>query len=276
MFSPYFAWARRRGKADAEDHAALNVALYGRGASRWSMTERGRASLDRSADTLAIGPSRVLWDGSALRFDIDEIAAPVPRRIRGTVRVTPHALVDRAIAIDASAQHWWTPIAPSARIEVALESPALRWSGEAYVDGNHGAEPLAERIRRWQWSRGHVDGSTVVTYDVTDRDDAELTLALAFDRNGTISTFTPPPRVALPPTLWRIRRAIRSDGVATIEETLEDTPFYARSLVVGRVLGQAAISVHESLDLDRFRAPVVQAMLPFRMPRHTRPKAATR
>jgi carotenoid 1,2-hydratase len=49
--------------------------------------------------------------------------------------------------------------------------------------------------------------------------------------------------------------------------TLEDAPFYARSLIGHRVDGEDAISMHESLDLDRFANPVVKAMLPFRMPR---------
>ena len=46
--------------------------------------------------------------------------------------------------------------------------------------------------------------------------------------------------------------------------TLEDTPFYARSEVAGRVLGEDARGVHEALDLDRFNARVVQLMLPYR------------
>ena len=49
--------------------------------------------------------------------------------------------------------------------------------------------------------------------------------------------------------------------------TLEDAPFYARSLVAAKLLGESVILMHESLSLDRFRMPVVQAMLPFRMPR---------
>ena len=31
VFSPYYAWARRRGPADPLNHCALNVALYGTG-----------------------------------------------------------------------------------------------------------------------------------------------------------------------------------------------------------------------------------------------------
>jgi len=33
------------------------------------------------------------------------------------------------------------------------------------------------------------------------------------------------------------------------------------------LLGERVEAVHESLSLERFRLPVVQAMLPFRMPR---------
>jgi carotenoid 1,2-hydratase len=36
------------------------------------------------------------------------------------------------------------------------------------------------------------------------------------------------------------------------------------------MFGTPAQAVHESLSLDRFRAPWVQAMLPFRVPRARR------
>jgi carotenoid 1,2-hydratase len=49
--------------------------------------------------------------------------------------------------------------------------------------------------------------------------------------------------------------------------TLEDTPFYARSVVRTRLLGEPVTAMHESLSLDRFSALWVQAMLPFRIPR---------
>ncbi len=47
----------------------------------------------------------------------------------------------------------------------------------------------------------------------------------------------------------------------------EDAPFYSRSLLAARICGEAVEPVHEALDLDRFRNPLVRAMLPFRMPR---------
>jgi carotenoid 1,2-hydratase len=49
VFSPYYALARRKGGADPENFCALNVALYGEGGHRWSMTERGRRFISRDA-----------------------------------------------------------------------------------------------------------------------------------------------------------------------------------------------------------------------------------
>jgi carotenoid 1,2-hydratase len=49
--------------------------------------------------------------------------------------------------------------------------------------------------------------------------------------------------------------------------TLEDGPFYTRSIMATRLLGEDIELMHESLSGDRFASPVVKAMLPFRMPR---------
>ena len=53
-------------------------------------------------------------------------------------------------------------------------------------------------------------------------------------------------------------------------KTLEDAPFYARSVISAKLLGEPVTLMHESLSLDRFKMPIVQAMLPFRMPRALR------
>ncbi len=149
-----------------------------------------------------------------------------------------------------------------------MTAPEIRWSGAAYLDSNRGDEPLESAIRRWNWSRGDVDGGAVVLYDSMERDGRHTSLALKFDRNGDVHPFEPPKPAALPSTRWRIARATRSqDGSASVIRTLEDTPFYARSLVKSQLLGQDTRCFHESLDLDRFKSPIVQAMLPFRMPR---------
>ncbi len=270
MFSPYYAWARRRGAAAAAEHVALNVALYGRD-RRWSMTERGASAAQRDATRYAIGPSALAWDGNALTVEIDEIAAPLPRRIRGRVRVIPHALVTHTALLDAAGAHRWRPIAPTARVEVELSAPGLRWQGEGYFDSNEGDEPLERNLRCWHWSRGSLREGTAVLYDVEQRDGARTALALRFDPRGGVHPFESPAPVALPRSGWRIARATRSEGAdAQLRRTLEDTPFYARSVVAQRLLGESIEAVHESLDLDRFRTPIVQAMLPFRMPRRSR------
>ncbi len=271
VFSPYYAWARRRGPADPEEHCGLNVALYGDAGKRWALTERGRRSLARGPSSLRLGPSALHWDGDALTARVDEIAVPLPSRIRGRVRVRPVGLVSEAFHLDGAGRHAWQPLAPCAQVEVALEQPALDWRGRAYLDTNWGSEPLADAFARWHWSRSALrDGATAVLYDVVRRSGPRLGLALRLGPGGAVERIAAPPTARLPTTaIWRIPRETRGEanGSARVAKTLEDTPFYARSLVQTRLLGESVTSVHESLSLDRFRRPWVQMLLPFRMPR---------
>jgi carotenoid 1,2-hydratase len=275
VFSPYYAWARRRGNSSPQNHCALNVALYGPRASRWAMTERGAARVAREQSVLAIGPSALEWIDDGMDVHIDEVCAPIPWRILGKIRLQPSALGERSYLMDAAGRHRWTPFAPCARIDVRLEEPALRWSGIAYFDSNCGAEPLEEAFRSWTWSRASVPGGAVVLYDVTARSAAQpaqapaCALALHFGQDASAQAIELPPLVRLPTTGWRVARRTRADlGYgARIVRTLEDAPFYSRSLLDTRLLGSSAPAIHESLDLDRFRARWVQCLLPFRMPR---------
>ncbi len=266
VFSPYYAWARRGGGGDPARFCAVNAVLYGP-AGRWAMTERGAGSLQRDAASLSIGPSSLQWDGAALTIHLDEWTMPIPRRLRGTVRLHPAALYPQRFILDAPGLHRWQPIAPGARVEVALESPGLRWSGPAYFDTNDGDGPLEAAFSGWEWSRASTQGGAAVLYEAQRRDGTGQCLALRFDGAGGVMPFEPPAAAALPRTRWRVPRSTRSDGGARVMRTLEDTPFYARSVLESRLLGEAVTAVHESLSLDRFRAPWVQAMLPFRMPR---------
>lgn len=272
VFSPYYAWARRRGTARAENHNALNVALYGRDA-RWTMTERGREGLSRSADRLRIGPSGLHWDGDRLTIDIVERGAPIPRKVCGQVVVTPAALNTRTFDLDAAGRHAWRPIAPRARIEVRMESPRLHWHGDAYWDMNWGVEPLEDRFVSWDWSRTMLaDGSSAILYHARPRGEPARALGLRFDAAAACEPFDPPADHRLPATpIWRIGRGMQSEGrPPRVIRTLEDTPFYARSLVGARLLGDQREMVHESLSLTRFGQPWVQVLLPFRMPRRRR------
>jgi carotenoid 1,2-hydratase len=271
VFSPYYARARRRGTAAPENHVAVNIALYGKGVRRWTMTERGRSALDRTRDTLRIGPSQMHWNGKALELSLDELSVPMPGRVRGTVRVVPQCLPSRAFVLDQAGRHLWQPIAPMARADVRLSSPDLQWSGHAYFDHNHGTEPLEDGFESWDWSRQNTGNSARILYDVVRRGGANEILSVEVLKDGRIAHFESPPRAGLPPAFWRVSRSTRCDdgALASVVQTLEDAPFYARSLIRSSINGDKSLSVHESLDLNRFRSTAVQAMLLFKMPRRT-------
>ena len=265
VFSPYYAWSGRR---DPLDHCAVNVALYGPNGKRWAMTERGRGRVTREARALAIGTSALSWDGAGLTIDIDEVAAPLPRRIRGVVRIEPGGVNNERFALDAAGRHIWRPIAPAARVSVALSAPDLRWGGDGYLDMNAGAEPLEAAFSDWTWSRAPLSKGSAILYDARRRVDGRRVLALRFDKSGRCERMEPPPVARLPATGWRVVRQTRADdGEALVLRGFEDAPFYARSLVSARLFGERVAAVHESLSLDRFANPLVRLMLPFRMPR---------
>ncbi|EKV32846.1 Hydroxyneurosporene dehydrogenase [Caenispirillum salinarum AK4] len=271
VFSPYYAWTRRKGPTDPARHCCMNVVLYGASANRWAMTERGAASLARDATTIRIGPSGLRWEGGVLTVDFDEVTAPIPGRLKGRLRVHADAVTPRAFTLDPAGAHRWWPIAPSSRVEVVLEKPALSWKGRAYFDTNDGSEPLEKGFKDWDWCRAPLkDGGAAILYETRPLDGPSRCLSLRIGRDGSSREIEPPPPVMLPKTrLWRIRRASRSQApeAARVAGTLEDTPFYARSLLSLRLAGEDATAVHESLDMRRFTNPLVQAMLPFRMPR---------
>jgi carotenoid 1,2-hydratase len=292
VFSPYYAWARRRGATDPVNHCSFNVALYGTPQARWSMTERGSHKVTRDENFLSIGPSSIYWRDDALEIQLDEICAPLPKRIAGTVRLWPTTLCDHRYTLGGSGRHHWCPFAPCARIEVELSKPRQNWRGIGYLDGNFGDEPLEDAFQSWNWSRASAPESTVVLYDYLARPAApqtrapldgslsspatpppgeqhEQSLALRFDARGGVEPFEPPPAAPLRTTAWGVARRTRSDAgtEARVKETLEDGPFYSRSLLETTLLGQPMTAFHESISLDRFRSRWVQCLLPFRMPR---------
>ena len=270
VFSPYYAFARRKGPADPLDHCAINVAVYrGRG-SRWAMTERRRSAVSRTRDHFMVGTSGVSWDGRSLTISIDEITVPIPGRIRGTVRVVPTAITGQAFTLNEDGHHQWWPIAPCARVQVRLDHPQLRWQGDGYFDMNRGSAPLEQGFVDWQWARGAMQDGTAILYEAQRRDGSRTDLALTFDVQGRLRRFEPPPLIELRRTGWRVGRSVRSEENARVIRTLEDAPFYARSVVSAKLLGETVTLMHESLSLDRFKRPLVQAMLPFRMPRTLR------
>ena len=272
VFSPYYAWARARngGVADPENHCAINVALYGAAGRRWTMTERGRSHMQRNRDTFTVGPSRVHWNGTSLVIEIDELNVPIPMRVRGRVTVTPQGLSRFVTGLDAASRHRWGPIGPCSRVEVEMEQPAAKWSGHAYLDSNEGDEPVDRAFNTWDWSRTVMaNGDTTVVYDVRPCLGPDRVIAQRFDTSGNATPLTAPPRYAAPQSKWLIARTMHSDnGIApVVVKTLEDTPFYVRSIMRSSLEGELVTSVHETLDAQRVASLPVRLMLPWRMPR---------
>ncbi len=265
VFSPYYAWKRRR---DPLDHCALNIGLYCPSKKYWAMTERGRSAVHAERSVLSIGPSAIGWVGDSLVIDIDETTAPLPSRLKGQVRLHPEVLSQQTFSLDPASRHKWQPVAPRARIEVDLPHPGIAWRGSGYLDTNAGEEPLEQAFSHWNWSHADVGSGAAVLYHASRLAAPSLSLALHCDRSGKWEAFEPPRLVQLPKSNWGIERATYADEAgARVERSLEDGPFYARSLLDAHLFGVRTTAMHEAVSLQRFATPWVKAMLPFRMPR---------
>jgi carotenoid 1,2-hydratase len=271
VFSPYYFGARSRQPTDPQEHVAINVGLYRPSNKLWAMTERGSGDLARDADSFAVRSSQLRWVRNELHIDIDERSMPLARKLRGRIIVRPTCWNERRFALDAAGRHSWQPVAPVARMEVLFDEPSWCWQGDAYVDTNAGERPLEKDFRSWHWSRSSDDGMTAITYAVDRLDGSERDLAIRFDAEGRCEEFEMPPRVVLPSTGWRIARRANSPSIPAVVRTLEDTPFYARSVLrIAGADGEGRHVMHESLSLTRFCKPWVRFLLPFRMPRIAR------
>lgn len=271
VFSPLYAARRARAPQDPLDHCAMNVAVYplggprtrARADARWALTERGVGSVRRSSDQLLIGPSSMTRLGESVVVHLDEVSSPAARRIKGSVVLRPTAWHQIPYDLDPRGRHRWTPIAPLARVSVVLEDPALSFEGSGYLDANHGDEPLERAFRSWSWSRSTTTDAVDVAYDARLQGGTERHLGLRFEGRDVTAVSHEPSRLAR--TRWNLPRTARvSSREVRVQHTLEDTPFYARSLL--RTDG-GHLTMHEELSLDRFSAPWVQMLLPFRMRR---------
>jgi carotenoid 1,2-hydratase len=149
-----------------------------------------------------------------------------------------------------------------------MDAPDVRWTGSGYFDSNHGTEPLEQGFHSWHWSRAHVGKRVAVMYEGRRRDGSQFGSALRFDASGIPHEEELPLVAPLPRTWWGLGRQTRADrGCASVVQTLEDSPFYARSTLAARLFGEPVVAVQESISLGRLINPVVQFMLPYKMPR---------
>ncbi|MEL6302202.1 MAG: carotenoid 1,2-hydratase [Pseudomonadota bacterium] len=270
VFSPYYAARRRRGPSDPEQHCAINAILYGPGSKRWAMTERGGGHLERLAHGVRVGPSDMRFEEDRLVINIRERCNPLPFRWEGTIELTPIIKTPKPFPLHSNGSHFWWPYAPVAKATVRLDHPQLTFSGSGYIDTNFGSEPLEQGFRGWDWTRREsspADGGTpAITYHSRERSGLESDLTLALTPDGMVEVPTPG-SVTIAPGFWRVPRQLRSTDPVLNTRTLEDTPFYVRSLLAAGDQSQPYRVMHESLDLDRFAARWVQTLLPFRMPR---------
>ncbi len=243
------------------------MALYGDAGHRWSMTERGRSSIRREPAHFQIGPSAMRWENGVLVIDIDEVTVPIPSRLKGQVRLTPSAICAHQVTLDPQGQHVWRPVAPFSRVEAVFEKPRLSWSGIGYHDSNWGEVPLEDSFESWVWSRAAKKTGAAIIYDTVLKDGARKGFALEIDSGGQVRHADVPALQEMPTTFWRMKRHTRSAAPARILSLLEDSPFYARTLLRVQTDEGEAHAFHESLSLSRFSNRIVQAMLPFRMPR---------
>ncbi len=234
------------------------------------MTDRGRAALNTTPDTFQVGPSSMHWTGKELVIDINEISSPpLISRVRGQITVTPHAVTSVELPLTPDGTHVWRPFAPSSDIKVDLEAKGWQWSGHGYFDANFGTRALEQDFSFWTWGRYPTKAGATCIYDAVRRDGTTLDTAIAFDGNGDAQIVDAPPRTRFKRSLWQVMRETRADPGVMPKQVLNmlDAPFYSRSAVQTQLDGETVTGVHEALDLNRFRSPLIKPMLAVRVPR---------
>lgn len=210
------------------------------------------------------------WNGSALAININEVSSlPLVSRVRGQIVLTPSALTSVELPLTIDGAHVWRPFAPTARIKVNLEAKGWQFDGHGYFDANFGTRSLETDFSYWTWGRFPTSNGATCFYDATRRDGTALDAAIAFDTDGRAKQIAAPPATPFRRTLWALRRETRADAGTTPRQIkpMLDAPFYSRSVVETRINGETVQGVHEALDLNRYRSPLLKPMLAVRVPR---------
>ena len=278
VFSPSYFRARQQHGAhqtNPSDFCTLNVALHGpRGIESWVFSEFPKRLIERSKTHFTLGDTTLVRRDTQLDVDLNAETKPffqwgMPRRLRGRLTLTPDAEFEQIVHLDTHCRHRWLGLAPRSRIRVKLTEPALEFEGSAYHDANHGLEPLESAFTSWNWSRADLRDGTCVLYDTIEHTGEQRLSGRLYRSNGDIEDVAPAHEVRLRPGLWGVPRRTRTDhgASASVQQTLVDAPFYTRSLVRTHLMGESVISVHESVDLNRFSAGWVRFLLPWKIRR---------
>ncbi len=272
VFSPYYFRARKKNAAtNPDNYCALNIAFHENQKKYWCMTERSAKHVYRSSEIFEMANSSITWNGSYLEFKIQEYTVPLPSKVSGVVRVHPHYINTNNYFLEDSQKHAWCPIAPCSHVEVEMQRPNFQWHATGYFDSNWGAEPLENGFRSWNWSCTKMnEEERVIQYHTVNRNNTNTDLGFHFASDGKITAREQQIAKILPETkIWRVPRKayVEDDRNVNVLKTLEDTPFYSRSVLNSETQDKSILTIHESLELDRFKKPLTQFMLPFRMPR---------
>jgi carotenoid 1,2-hydratase len=108
-----------------------------------------------------------------------------------------------------------------------------------------------------------------VLYEGVRRDGTVFRVDEVFGQDGRVTLLDAPWGARLGHTRWGLSRQTRADagGAARVIRTLESSPFYARSQVETRLMGQSVAAMHETIDLRRFRSSIVRSLFYLRMRR---------
>jgi len=282
VFSPYYARARKRSaQADPNHHCALNLIFYERGKTPvWIFREYAQTTvIERTATRFALGHSVVETRGAQEVWSFRERTTPfpklIPREIVGSITLdNPYPWAPAApVLLAAQGQHQWWPMTPKTRLTVNVPALGWQWQGDGYCDANAGEAPLEDAFSSWSWGRFHLpDGATLIAYDAVARHEAPLSLRLHASAAGDRIAYESEslPLVTCATSRWGL--PVSAPGSVggprpVVQQTFEDTPFYARHQVQTSLGGTLTNGVVETLSLDRFQARWVRNLLPFRLRR---------
>lgn len=272
VFSPYYAGRlRSRRLPTPGQHAAVHLATYRDGRrTAWLLAERDATRQPAGSSSFHVGASTLTLEPAGTATLVVDDRGPARLRGRIQLRGQEPPLSPEPIALAPGlADHRWHALLPFAQVEVALEEPALAFTGRGYLDTNWGTTPLEQHLAGWSWARTHGEAGTRVVYDVHARDGrrflhtlgSRLPLHTARATGRFPSAATTGWGVPLPGAL-----DFRGEPLGFPGRVIESAPFYARYDVRGPEGSVRGLG--ESLDLLRFDSAVVRWMLRWKTYRH--------